>query len=192
MNLQRWISLAALLCFFGVLLFLLQARSENNAENQSRADSQDPVHLEKSSHDAHHSPQQDPRLTQLPDGRVLLNTAVTLSQELHQSEPEDDLPIIARIIEHYRQFFGENPDGSENGKIVAQLLGENNLQLVFLDPDHVNLSASGELLDQWGSPYLFQPFGTSAMEILSPGPDRVLWTQDDLLVDLPPLSGNLQ
>jgi hypothetical protein len=46
---------------------------------------------------------------------------------------------------------------------------------------HVN--ASGELVDAWDTPYFSHQISGSEMEIHSAGPDKVMWTSDDLVVN---------
>lgn len=127
----------------------------------------------------------DPRIQRLPSGKILLEMSIARSRELHRdTEPARDLELIAEIFSDYVRVFREKPFGSENHEITAQLLGENTKQLVFLDPVSPALSTEGELLDRWGEPYRFHPLTSELMDVRSLGPDRVLWTDDDLHLDL--------
>jgi hypothetical protein len=40
----------------------------------------------------------------------------------------------------------------------------------------------GELIDDWQTPYFFHQVSGRQMEIYSAGPDRQMWTPDDLKV----------
>ena len=39
----------------------------------------------------------------------------------------------------------------------------------------------GELVDRWGTPYFFHSVSAEKMEIVSAGPDKELWTDDDVV-----------
>ena len=123
---------------------------------------------------------------------MLYNPAVAKSQELYQESPERDLEIVVELLEDYRFAFQENPVGSENLEIIDQLLGNNPQRLVFIDPELAALSPELELLDQWGSPYVFHHLTSTAMEVISRGPDQTLWTADDLSFDLKEIENHLQ
>jgi hypothetical protein len=191
MSLNKWISLLALLCFCGSLVFLLQARRDKNQSAGSAALSQSSDTATGASSSKAEA-EIDPRLTPLSDGRVLLNSSAALGEELGNENPERDLEIVAQLLEQYRLVFGENPMGSENEEIVAQLLGKNSQKLVFIQPESPHLSSTGELLDRWDSPFVFHPLAASAMEILSLGPDQTLWTEDDLIFELEEFQSELQ
>lgn len=111
---------------------------------------------------------------------VDLSFAAELAATLSRPEgpPEEELQAVAQLIYVYRQGFGENPVG-QNEDIVAALLGENEKRSAFL-PKNIPVIADGKLIDRWGSPYWFHPVSGSEMEIRSAGPDRELFTGDDL------------
>ena len=46
----------------------------------------------------------------------------------------------------------------------------------------LRLNAAGELVDPWGTPYFFHQLSATEMEIHSAGPDKVMWTRDDLVI----------
>ncbi|MDB4416904.1 hypothetical protein N9277_01420 [bacterium] len=126
----------------------------------------------------------DTRFTRFLDGRVHWQASFTTSRQLHQSpDPSADLHLIEQLLSHYRLLHQENPVGTDNAEIIAQLLGENPKNVFFLDPDLSALNEHGELLDRWGSPFVFHSLKADLMDIRSPGPDRELWTKDDLSLD---------
>ncbi|MGJ8651753.1 MAG: hypothetical protein ACSHX8_00635 [Opitutaceae bacterium] len=125
----------------------------------------------------------DPRITRLKNGTVLYNTAVDSSRTLDQTiDPNEALVVIDQLISHYRFAYKENPVGSENEEIVAQLLGKNPKRIVFLDPESKALK-NKQLLDQWNQPYFFHALSGQEMEIRSAGPDTQLWTKDDVVIN---------
>lgn len=104
---------------------------------------------------------------------------------------QEDVQTVVLLLEEYRRSFGAMPLGELNEEIVRRLQGENPKGLVVLPPDHPNLSPAGELLDRWGTPYRFHPESAWLTTVRSAGPDREMWTADDLLSeDTPPDPGS--
>ena len=101
-----------------------------------------------------------PESASLPAATVLENMRVTVRQ--------------------YRSAFGENPVGT-NPEITSALQGDNPKHINFLKQDGNRTNAKGELVDVWGTPYFFHQISGHEMEIRSAGPDRVMYTGDDLV-----------
>jgi hypothetical protein len=70
---------------------------------------------------------------------------------------------------------------SSNAEFTQALTGKNILKVVFLPSDHPSISASGELLDPWETPYFFHALAADSWEVASAGPDRVPFNEDDLV-----------
>jgi hypothetical protein len=86
------------------------------------------------------------------------------------------------VIRDYNGRFSGNPFGN-NREITAKLNGGNLKQIVFLKPeDGMRLNNRGELIDNWGTPFFFHQISGNEMEIRSAGPDRRMWTADDLVI----------
>ncbi len=94
--------------------------------------------------------------------------------------PERDIEILDGVIAEYRRVFGQNPEGGLNVEIVRSLLGSNSRRLAIMPRDFPALNSRGELVDRWGTPFYFHPVSRTIMEIVSAGPDRQLWTPDDV------------
>jgi hypothetical protein len=93
-----------------------------------------------------------------------------------------DLRLVNEIFIAYRgAVHAGNPVG-ENSEITAALKGRNRLGFAFIPPDSPAINSKGELCDRWGSPYFFHQLSGEKMEIRSAGPDRRLWTADDLVL----------
>ncbi len=91
------------------------------------------------------------------------------------------LQNMSRVIHKYSVLFGGNPVGN-NVEITRQLTGENPKHLNLLGTDAgPRVNGDGELVDPWGTPYFFHQISGTDMEIHSAGPDRILWTADDLV-----------
>jgi hypothetical protein len=100
--------------------------------------------------------------TNLPPATVLDNMRITFHQ--------------------YASMFGGNPVGT-NPEITAALNGKNPKQANFIQPEAgMRIDDKGELVDPWGTPYFFHQLSGTDMEIHSAGPDRIMWTADDLVV----------
>ena len=95
--------------------------------------------------------------------------------------PEIVLGKVAHAIRDYASMFGGNPVGT-NPEITAALNGRNPRQANFINPDAgMRVNENGELVDPWGTPYFFHQLSGTEMEIHSAGPDRKMWTADDLV-----------
>ena len=89
---------------------------------------------------------------------------------------------VSRAIHDYGARFGGNPVGT-NPEIARALRGDNSRQVNFLDESAgVRVNDRGELVDPWGVPFFLHQLSAREMEIRSAGPDRRLWTDDDLVV----------
>jgi len=85
-------------------------------------------------------------------------------------------------VRDYGARFGGNPIGN-NREITARLNGGNPNQVVFLkEEDGMRINQRGELIDNWGTPFFFHQISGTEMEIRSAGPDRKMWTADDLVL----------
>ena len=61
------------------------------------------------------------------------------------------------------------------------LMGGNAKEATLGPPPGITLNANGELVDQWNTPYFFHQLSKDVMEIRSAGPDKVMWTADDVV-----------
>ena len=87
-----------------------------------------------------------------------------------------------RIVVHqYQSMFGENPTGT-NPEITEALNGGNPKQARFINEESgLRINGRGELVDSWGTPFFFHQLSGTEMEIRSAGPDKRMWTADDLV-----------
>lgn len=104
----------------------------------------------------------------------------------------DDLRVIGRILALYRERFGAYPSFGDNAQLVNALAGANPHRIPLLARNAPAVSAkTGELIDRWGSPYVFHSISREALEIRSPGPDREPYTPDDLVAPIGFAGGDL-
>lgn len=94
--------------------------------------------------------------------------------------PARDLELVDEFIEMYRKVFQQgNPIGL-NEDITAVLTGRNASQGILFPPGNPMI-VKGQLVDRWGTPYWFHPNSSYQMEIRSAGPDKNLFTPDDVV-----------
>ena len=102
--------------------------------------------------------------------------AATTQPDPAREEAEE----VALNLRNFSQRFGGNPVGT-NAEITKALNGGNAAAANYL-PASRRTNAGGELLDIWGTPYFFHQMSASHMEVRSAGPDKMLWTSDDIVV----------
>jgi hypothetical protein len=96
--------------------------------------------------------------------------------------PETVMENMRSVFRSFASRYGGNPVGT-NPEITAALNGGNAGQTKFLkEEDGLRVNARGELIDSWGTPFFFHQLSGTQMEIHSAGPDRIMWTADDLVI----------
>ncbi len=95
-----------------------------------------------------------------------------------------DLKIVADVLENFRTNFPHdgNPVGN-NTEITAVLTGQNKLRYAAIPPNHPAINKSGELCDRWGTPFFFHAESGAKMGLRSAGPDKKMWTTDDVALE---------
>jgi hypothetical protein len=97
------------------------------------------------------------------------------------STPEEDLVVLSEMFEYYcLGNDGQIPTGT-NLEITQAFIRKDSLGLAFIGADHTSISSAGELVDRWGSPYVFHAQSSQRMEVRSAGPDRQMHTMDDFV-----------
>ncbi len=95
--------------------------------------------------------------------------------------PEIVLQNVRHAITQYGAMFGGNPVGT-NPEITAALAGDNSKGINFIKPEAgMRINDHGELVDHWDTPLFFHQLSGSDTEVRSAGPDRKMWTPDDLV-----------
>ncbi|HSJ04463.1 MAG TPA: hypothetical protein VK956_18485 [Verrucomicrobium sp.] len=119
-----------------------------------------------------------------PPPVVLHESAHELSDLIGKSDQTEveRIQYIDKVVYLYRQAFGGNPVG-HNEQIVSALLGENEKGTALLPKDCAAIRG-GFLVDQWGTPYWFHSVSAKDMEIRSAGPDKELFTDDDVMPEV--------
>ncbi len=96
--------------------------------------------------------------------------------------PENDLTLMSRLMDNSLLLLksAANRPLSANEDWADFLRGRNSARERFLPDNHIILSADGKLVDRWGTPLFFHALGGGRYELRSAGPDKKLWTADDL------------
>jgi hypothetical protein len=97
-----------------------------------------------------------------------------------QPEATAALDKVQLMLRDYRTLGGDNPVGT-NAEITKALMGGNSKQAMLGPTDGQGINDQGELVDQWGTPYFFHQMSGTHMEIRSAGPDKKMWTSDDVV-----------
>jgi hypothetical protein len=93
---------------------------------------------------------------------------------------EEDLGIVAEFVDLYARATGAAPVG-DNSDITAALTGTQYPgQKGQLFPRQHNAIRGGQLVDRWGTPLWFHANGPGKLEIRSAGPDKQMFTPDDV------------
>ena len=132
-----------------------------------------------------------PKVPTPPAALVVPGTAARLSTppagpaappEISAIPPETVVENMSRAIRQYGQMFGGNPVGT-NPEFAKQLGGDNPKHINFISADAgMRLDANGNLVDPWGTPYFFHQISGSDTEVRSAGPDKIMYTADDIIV----------
>lgn len=91
-----------------------------------------------------------------------------------------DVEQVGFMLRDYRTRMGENPVGT-NADIMKSVMGGNPKQARLGPPEGQTVNANGELVDRWGTAYFFHQLSKTDMEVRSAGPDRKMWTDDDVV-----------
>jgi hypothetical protein len=106
---------------------------------------------------------------------------ISTAPEFSDVAPSAVMENVRRTFRDYASVFGGNPVGT-NPEITQALNGGNPKQTRFLRPEEgLRVNEKGEMVDPWGTPFFFHQLSARVMEIHSAGPDRRMWTADDLV-----------
>jgi hypothetical protein len=98
-------------------------------------------------------------------------------------DAQHDVATLHAMLRQYQRLLrGRQGRPLGNDSDLAHVLtGHNPMKLVILPANHSALTPDGRLQDRWGTPYFIHPRGQGAFEIRSAGPDRKLFTADDVI-----------
>ena len=112
----------------------------------------------------------------------LLGEVILRDYASPSTSPENDLTSLAHLMDNFTLLVKSAADRplSANEDWAATLRGLNLAHERFLPDQHVALDAQGRLVDRWGTPLFFHALGDHRFELRSAGPDKKLWTDDDV------------
>jgi hypothetical protein len=105
-----------------------------------------------------------------------------------ESDPAQDLRIVMNVFQRFLNQFGAYPAG-DNAQMTRALTGNNPSSETFLPKNSPAINADGEMTDRWGTPLFFHMIARDQIEIRTAGPDKKMYTPDDLLEKSPSLQG---
>ena len=128
-------------------------------------------------------PSERPAVSPLAQAAQPTSEGSHLADDLHSPKKTgmQDLKVVMNLFTQYRARFRGFPVSEDNAGFVNALTGQNPSKLALIPRNHPAIDAKGQLLDRWGEPFFFHLLGRDALEIRSAGPDRELYTADDLL-----------
>ena len=197
---KRWLPALLLICVVIALAWYFSARDKNQAPPRPDVPTNpNPTGLNRS--------KTQPALPRLPEANAATiqssaRPALVATSASEPAKPAKPLPYIVgsaeapptniapqivlenmrRAVVDYGSTFSGNPVGT-NPEITAALNGQNAKQIKFIDPERgLRINGNGELVDPWGTPFFFHQLSAKDMEIRSAGPDKVMWTADDLVI----------
>lgn len=161
---NRWIK-ALLVCFIVVGWFLSQETSGPRVHKTSR----NPSAIQVAS--------QRPVVEKSPAGEAILRGYATADTTVQQ-----DLTLVSHLLENFALLVkGDDPlPLGANEEIADALRGRNRTQLRFVPETSPIFNAQGQIVDRWGTPLYFHAVSHDRVDIRSAGPDKVMWTPDDV------------
>ena len=99
------------------------------------------------------------------------------------NSPQNDLKVLSQLMDNFLLLVKPEVDRplSDNDDWSRALRGANPARERFLPEHHAILNEQGQLIDRWGTPLFFHSLGRGQFSIRSAGPDRKMWTQDDIV-----------
>ncbi len=97
--------------------------------------------------------------------------------------PQQDVDTLHELIlqyQHNMRHPNAPPIGNDSD-LARALTGHNPLDFVVIPANHRAISSNGRLHDRWSTPYFIHPTGGGAFEIRSAGPDKKMFTADDVI-----------
>ena len=141
------------------------------------------THTTYEAHESHApAPTNSPSATPAPNPAALLGETILRDYASPRTTPQNDLTQLAHLMNNFSLLVKSSADRpmSANEDWAAAFRGVNPAHEIFLPDTHVALDAQGRLVDRWGTPLFFHALGNHRFDLRSAGPDKKLWTDDDL------------
>lgn len=105
--------------------------------------------------------------------------AATRFAEEGQTE-EYYLEALNEVVIGYVTAVKTGVPAGLNIEITNAMLGQNAGAIAVLEDKHPRINDAGELVDKWGTPYIFDNIALDKLGIISAGPDQQHGTDDDV------------
>jgi hypothetical protein len=126
---------------------------------------------------------EDPRFQLRPELAASFTNGFPLAKQLNAAgqSAERDVEVLHGLVSQFLLLVKEpnRPPLGINEDFAKAFGGDNPAALIALPSTHPAW-VDGRLVDRWGTPYHFHPRAANAIDIRSAGPDRALFTGDDL------------
>jgi len=98
------------------------------------------------------------------------------------SSPTEDVRKLGYTLEGFFNIHKtiDSFHASTNSDFYKLLSGKNPDGEAFVSPGHSIYGKSGLLVDRFGTPFFFHPLAKPKVEVRSAGPDRKMFTADDI------------
>ena len=93
-----------------------------------------------------------------------------------------ELASLGTALDAYQSKYSVFPKGNAV-EIVKALLGDNPKRIKFINIGANNLSATGEFLDPWKTPFAIKFSPTNSFILSSAGKDKIWGSKDDIIFD---------
>jgi hypothetical protein len=172
-------ALAAILAAAALALWFSSPSTERSA-----APTAVPTRPAPSQASASHSPR-PPATPREPETAAVGASPLAVELNAPSGTGQRDLEVLQTLLRQYFRRLRQRqglPIGDDID-LARALSGQNPMRVALIPQNHPAISADGHLRDRWGSPYFIHPKGHSVFEIRSAGPDRKLFTDDDIVAD---------
>ena len=117
-----------------------------------------------------------------PPGGLKLGDTVLAGYGASGRSVEQDLAAVAEVVGNFALLV-KGPDPlplGANEELVAALMGQNRAGVEMISAQCAALNDKGQMVDRWGTPLFFHAKARDRLDIRSAGPDRKMWTADDV------------
>jgi len=119
------------------------------------------------------------------DDSVVVGSPLAVRLNAADSSPQQDVDTLHELVLQYLHNM-RHPNAlpiGDSSDLARALTGHNPMHFVVIPPQHPAISSDGRLLDRWGTSYFVHPVGGAVIDIRSAGPDKKLFTVDDLIAN---------
>lgn len=154
-------------------LLLPKKISSDSPRNISAKDPQPPLTVSNAA---------TPVSSQSPPPAPLLGETILRGYGSAASTPEKDLTLMSHLMDNFTLLVKSSAQlpMANNESWAAAFRGMNPAHERFLPDTNAALNAQGQLVDRWQTPLFIHPLGGHRFDIRSAGPDKQMWTADDI------------